>query len=122
MPTLIITDSPVDKGFRTGLNVTFSGRAEFNTAVDTPLIVGGVWTKINPPSDLTTDTRVIISDPIQVQITPHMVYETYLTINTLNMNRGDSGDYNLVVTIHTAQPFTLGTTITITRNIVVLGK
>ena len=121
-PTLIITGSPVDEDFHTGLNATFTGRAEFSPAVDTLLIVGGVWRKTTPPSDLTTDTRVTISDPIQVQVTPYMVYETYLTIDTLDMNRGDSGDYNLVVTVNTAQPFILGTTATITRNIEVLGK
>ncbi len=122
MPTLLITGSPLDEGFHTGLNITFTGRVEFNTAVDTPLIVGGVWTKTNPSSNLTSDTRVSISAPVQVQTTPNMVYETTLTINTLDMDRGDSGDYNLAVTINTAQPFILGTTATTTRNIQVLGE
>ena len=112
----------MDEGFHAGLNATFTGRAEFNPAVNTPLIVGGVWSKTTPTSDLTTDTRVTISDPLQVQVTPYMVYETYLTIDTLDMTEGDSGDYNLVVTVNTAQPFINGTTATITRNIEVLGK
>ncbi len=118
-PTLLITGSPLDEDFHTGLNVTFTGRAEFDTAVDTPIMVGGVWTKTNPSSNLTSDTRVSISAPVQVQATPNMVYETTLTINTLDM---DSGDYNLAVTISTAQPFILGTTATTTRNIEVLSK
>ncbi len=90
--TLLITGSPVDEGFHTGLHITLTGRAEFNTSVDTPLIV---WTKTNPSSNLISDTRVTISAPVQVQDTPNMVYETTLTINTLDRDRGDSGDYNL---------------------------
>ncbi len=121
-PTLTITGSPVDKNFQTGLPVVFTGRTEFNPAVNTPLLVSGVWTKTNPPSNLTADTRVTISAPVQVQDTPYMVYETSLTINTLDMARGDSGDYSLAVTINTAQPFILGTTATITRNIQILGE
>ncbi len=121
-PTLLITGSPVDESFHTGLHITFTGRAEFNTAVDTSIIVGGVWTKTSPFSKFNSDTRVTISAPVQVQNTPNMVYETTLTINTLDMDRGDSGDYNLALIINTTQPFILGTTATTTRNIEVLGE
>ncbi len=122
MPTLIITGSIVDETFRSGLTITFTGRAEFNTAVDTPIIVGGVWTKTNPPSNFISDTRVTITAPVQVQSTPIMVYETTLTISALDKDKGDSGDYNLAMTISSAQPFILGTTATATKSIEVLGE
>ena len=48
------------------------------------------------------------------------VYETKLTVNLLDVNRGDSGDYMIRLDI-TSLPFTTGTTVSLTRSIVVLG-
>ena len=120
-PSLIIIGSPVDEGFHTGLLLTLTGRAEFNPAVDTPLTVNGMWTKINPSSNLTADSRVSIKDPRQAQERPTMVYETSLTVNVLDMGRGDSGDYTVRLDISSLS-FTTGTTVSRTRNIVVLGN
>ena len=121
MPSLTITGSPVDEGFHTGLLLTLTGRAEFNPAVDTPLTVNGMWTKTNPSSDLTADSRMSIKDPEQVSERPMMVYETSLTVNLLDMRRGDSGDYTVRLDI---SPLSFATRITVshTRSIVVLGN
>ena len=121
MPSLTITGSPVDEGFHTGLLLTFTGRAEFNPAVDTPLTVNGMWTKTNPSSNLTADSRVSIEGPRQAQERPMMVYETSLTVNLLDMGKGDSGDYMVRLNISSLS-FTTGTTVSRTRSIVVLGN
>ncbi len=104
--------------------MTFTGRAEFNPAVDTPLTVDGVWNKTNSLSLLTTDARVTFNGPAQVEGTPNMVHETSLTISSLNLTRGDSGDYDLTLFINSLQrwAFILGTTATVTRNIMILSK
>ena len=122
-PTLTITGAPVDQGFHSGLNLTFTGRVEFSAAVDTPLIVSGVWSKVNPPSDLTTDERVRIVPPELVGSGSGsgVVYESTLTVETLDSTRGDSGDYTLSLTI-SSTPFTTGTSVITTRTITVLGK
>ena len=121
MPSLTITGSPVDEGFHTGLLLTLTGRAEFNPAVDTPLTVNGMWTKSNPSSDLTADSRVSIKGPDQVLGSPMMVFEIYLSVDTLNMTGGDGGDYTITLDI-SSLPFTTRTTVSRTRNIVVLGN
>ena len=121
MPSLTITGSPVDEGFHTGLLLIFTGRAEFNPAVDTPLTVNGMWTKTNPSSNLMADSRVTIKGPRQAQERPMMVYETSLTVNLLDMGRGDSGDYTIRLDISSLS-FTTGTTVSLTRSIVVLGN
>ena len=123
-PTLTITGSPVDEGFHTGLNLTFTGRAEFNPAVDTPLDVRGVWSKTNPSSDLTADDRVTIMDPELVrQGGPGsgVVYESTLTVDTLDVPRGDSGDYTLSLDISSV-PFNTGTNISTTRSTTLRGE
>ena len=119
-PTLTITGSPVDEGFHDGLNLTFTARAEFNPAVDTPLLVRGVWSKTNPFSDLTADDRVTIMDQEVVE-SGSDVYESTLTVDTLDVARGDSGDYTLSLDISSV-PFTTGTNISTTRSITVLGE
>ena len=121
MPSLTIIGSPVDEGFHTGLLLTLTGWAEFNPAVDTSLTVNGMWTKINPFSNLTADSRVSIRGPRQAQERPMMVYETSLIVDTLNMRRGDSGDYTVRLDI-SSLPFTTRITVSLTRNIVVLGN
>ena len=114
----------MDEGFYTGLNLTFIGRAEFNPAVDTPLDVRGVWSKTNPSSDLTADDRVTIMDPELVrQGGPGsgVVYEGTLTVDTLDVARGDSGDYTLSLDISSV-PFTTGTNISTTRSTTLRGE
>ena len=114
----------MDEGFHTGLNLTLTGRAEFNPAVDTPLDVRGVWSKTNPSSDLTADDRVTIMDPVLVREGgpgSSVVYESTLTVDTLDVARGDSGDYTLSLDISSV-PFTTGTNISTTRSITVLGE
>ena len=120
MPSLAITGSPVNEGFHTGLFLTLTGRAEFNAAVDTPLTVEGTWTKTNPFSNLTFNQRVSTTGPVQVQGNP-MVYQASLTVNPLNAEQRDTGDYTLRLDI-TSFPFTTGTTVSSTRNIIVLGN
>ena len=84
----------------------------------------GVWSKTNPSSDLTADDRVIIMDPELVrQGGPGsgLVYESTLTVDTLDVARGDSGDYTLSLDISSV-PFTTGINISTTRNITLLGQ
>ena len=121
MPSLAITGSPVDEGFHTDLLLILTGRAEFHPAVDTPLTVNGMWTKINPFSNLAADSRVSIRGPRLAQVRPMMVYETSFTVDTLDMRRGDSGDYTVRLDI-SSLPFTTRTTVSLTRSIVVLGN
>ena len=121
MPSLTITGSPVNNGFHTGLLLTLTGRIEFNLAVDTPLTVNGMWTKTNPFSDLTADSRVSIKGPHQVLDSLMMVFEIYLTVDTLSMSRGDGGDYTITLDI-SSLPFMTGTTVSLTHGIVVLGN
>ena len=117
-PTLVITGTPVDMGFHSGLNLTFTGRAEFDPAVDTPLVVNGVWSKTMPSSDLTADGRVGVLEPMLFQEGP-AVYVSSLTVDSLDAARNDSGNYTLSLTISSSQPFTTGTSITTTRTITV---
>ena len=117
-PTLVITGAPVDVGFYSGLNLTFTGRAEFDPAVDTPLVVNGVWSKTMPSSDLTADGRVGVLEPMPLQEGP-AVYVSSLTVDSLDASRNDSGNYTLSLTISSSQPFTTGTSITTTRTITV---
>ena len=117
-PTLVITGTPVDVGFHSGLNLTFTGRAVFDPAVNTPLVVNGVWSKTMPSSDLTADGRVGVLEPMLFQEGP-AVYVSSLTVDSLDVARNDSGDYTLSLTISSSQPFTTGTSITTTRTITV---
>ncbi len=80
-PTLTITGTPVDEGFHTGLPLTFTGRAQFSPAVDTPLDVTVVWTKTTS-SDLTADDRVTLTEAVMVGVSP-MVFESTLSVNVL---------------------------------------
>ena len=107
----------MDMGFHSGLNLTFTGRAEFDPAVDTPLVVNGVWSKTMPSSDLTADGRVGVLEPMLLEEEP-AVYVSSLTVDSLDAARNDSGDYTLSLTI-SSQPFTTGTSITTTRTITV---
>ena len=113
----------MDEGFYTGLNLTLTGRIWHSSTVDTPVIVRGVWSKTNPPSDLTADPRVTLVAPKFMLgrdgIQNH--YVSYLTIDSLDMDKGDSGDYTLSVSISSV-PFTIGTSVNRTRTITVLGK
>ena len=84
----------------------------------------GMWSKTNPSSDLTADDRVTIMDPELVQQGgpgSGVVYESTLTVDTLNVARGDSGDYTLSLDISSV-PFTADTNISTTRSITVLGE
>ncbi len=120
-PTLTITSSPLDEGFYNGIGITLIGRAEFISAVDTPLNVTGSWFKTNPSTNITIDTsRATVNGFIRVRDAP-MVYETNLTIFSLDEQRGDGGDFNLRVEI-TSSVHTVQTTVNTTRNIAVLGK
>ena len=118
--SLTITGSPVDKGFHTGLLLTLTGRAEFNPAVNIPITVVGSWIKDNSP-DFTSDGRVSIQGPVLVESSPK-VYETTLTVDVLDRARGDSGNYSIRLDIMTSEPFTSGTTATLTRSITVSGN
>ena len=80
----------------------------------------GVWSKANPFSDLTADDRVTIMDQEVVE-SGSDVYESTLTVDTLDMDREDSGDYTLSLDISSV-PFTTGTNISTTRSITVLGE
>ena len=109
----------MDMGFHSGLNLTFTGRAEFDPAVDTPLLVNGGWSKTMPFSDLTADGRVGVLEPMLLEEEP-AVYVSSLTVYSLDAARNDSGDYTLSLTISSSQSFTTGTSITTTRTITVL--
>ena len=110
----------MDEGFYTGLLLTLTGRAEFNPAVNIPITVVGSWTKDNSP-DFTSDSRVSIEGPVLVESSPK-VYETTLTVDVLDRARGDSGNYSIRLDIMTSEPFTTGTTATLTRSITVSGN
>lgn len=100
--------------------LTFTGRAEFNPAVDTPLNVIGVWSKTNPSSDLSSDSRVTIGEVMMVGGNP-MVFESDVIIDTLDTNQ-DNGTYTLSLNISSTQPNTLGTSTSLSRTIVVTGR
>ena len=92
--------------------------------MDTPLDIRGVWSNTNQSSDLIADDRVTIMDPELVQQGDPgsgVVYESTLTVDTLDVARGDSGDYTLSLDISSV-PFTTGTNISEARNITVLGE
>lgn len=114
----------MDEGFHTGLELTLTGRAVFDSAVDSDFAVTGVWSKTNPFSDLTADGRVRLVGPQMVQSVPEggVVYESTLTVDTLDRDRGDSGDYTLSLDIISSVPFTAGTSTNTTRSITVEGE
>ena len=60
VPNMTITTSPISDGFYTGLNLTFTGKAEFHPNVDTPLHVSGTWFKM---TDLRVNPRVRLEEP-----------------------------------------------------------
>ena len=119
-PAVTITGSPINVGFHTGVLVTFTGRAEFNPAVDTPLTVEGVWSKTDPPSDLSADERVTIGAVVMVGGNP-MVFESNLTINRLKEDE-DSGTYTIFFNISTTQPNIVGIAISEQRRIMVTSR
>ena len=104
----------MDTGFHTGLPITFTGRAEFDPAVDTPLNVIALWMS---PVDLTTDERVSIKGPELVEASP-IVYESNYSV-LLEMGR-DNGSYTLSLDISSV-PYTTGIMDSVTRNITVTG-
>ena len=115
-PTVTITGSPLDERFHVGLALTFTGRAEFNPAVNSPLPnVEPLWLKTAPSSNLTTDERVSISEAMMVGVDP-TVLESNLTISPLRV--GDVGTYTLSFTISSTS--TVGTAQRIITE--VLGK
>jgi hypothetical protein len=59
--------SPMDEGFHSGLSLTFTGRAELNPAVDTPLNARVVWSKTGPFSNLAASDWVTLVSPQLVQ-------------------------------------------------------
>ena len=120
---MTITTSPISDGFYTGLNLTFTGKAEFHRNVDTPLHVSGTWFKMTPFSDLRADPRVRLEEPHLVLNGSRgtMVYESSLTLNGLNAVSGDSGDYTFSLEI-SSHPHTIGTRSNSTRSITVLRK
>ena len=113
-PTITITGSPQDEGFHIGLLLTFTGRAEFNLAVDIPLNVSSAWSKTTPSSDL---SNANITTAVQVMENP-TVYETNLTLHLLD-TEGDSGNY-IITFITSSSSFTAGTTDTYSRPITVM--
>ena len=110
-PTITITGSPQDEGFHIGLLLTFTGRAEFDVAVDMPLNVSSAWSKSDPFSDL---SNTIITSIVEEMGKP-MVYETNLTIYLQNTMEGN-GNYILTI-ITSSSAFTAGITDTYTRKI-----
>ena len=120
-PTLTITGSPLDDGFHTGLVLTFTGRVEFHPDVNSPLNVDAVWSRTGPSSDLIADMRVSIGQAVMVGTDP-MVFESNLTINTLDRDRNDSGTYNFFVNVTSSEAPVVGTTTSTERTITVLGK
>ncbi len=119
-PTVTITGSPIDSGFHAGVLLTFTGRAEFDRAVNSHLNVAVMWTKTAPPSDLSADGRVTAGEVVMVGGDP-MVFESNLTINTIS-DRLDNGTYTLSLNISSTQPNTLGTTVSEGRTIMVTSK
>ena len=113
-PTITITGSPLDEGFHIGLLLNFTGRAEFNLAVDTPLNVSSTWSKSNPFSDLRNTN---ITTVVQVMKKP-TVYETNLTLNLLD-TEGDSGDY-IITFITSSSSFSAATADSYSRHITVM--
>ena len=113
-PSITITGSPMDEDFHIGLLLTFSGRAEFNQYVDTPLTVDSSWDKTNPPSNL---SNADITTAMEVGVSPTM-YETNLTVNLMD-TVADSGDYSVTFSVPSG-PFTVGTVSNTTRPIIVL--
>ena len=63
-PTVTITGYPIDEGFHTGLTLTFTARAEFNSAVDSPdaLTVTSSW--ISPRTANSTNAILNGTNPI----------------------------------------------------------
>lgn len=126
-PTVTITVSSMEEGYHTGLSVTFTGRAEFGPAVDTPLNIRGTWSKSNRMRffNLTASSRVRIVEPQLVHGRPGsghgMVFESTLTVESLGVGREDSGNYTLSLEI-SSQSFTTGTANYGTYSITVLGK
>ena len=100
--------------------LTFTGRAEFDPAVDSALNVDAMWTKTTPTSDLTADDRVTSGEAVMVGMNP-MVFESNLTIDTLDRERNDSGTYTFFVNVTSASPV-VGTTASESRSIEVLSK
>ncbi len=119
-PTVTITGSPIDEGFHTGSLQTFTGRAEFDPAVDSFLNVVGMWAKTAPSSDLTADGRVTVGEVVMVGGDP-MVFVSNLTINTTN-DMLDNGNYTFSLTISSTQPNTVGTNVSVGRTIIVTSK
>ena len=110
-PTITLTSSSQEEGFHIGLLLTFTGRAEFDIAVDTPLNVSSAWSKSDPFSDL---KNTIITSIEEVMGKP-MGYETNLTIYLQNTMEGNE---NYILTIITSSSaFTAGITDTYTRTI-----
>lgn len=119
---MTITTSPIIDGFYNGLSLTFTGMAEFHPNVDSPLHISGTWSKTNPFLNLRTDTRVRLNDPhLVVNGSGAMVYVSSLTLNGLDTERGDSGDYTLSLDI-SSHSHTVGTRSSSTHSITVLRK
>ena len=110
---MVITGVPRDEGFHAGLPLTFTARAEFPLAVDTPLSVSGVW---SAPDD--NRARVSIVDPMLVQNRPTGYVSNYSLVLDMEL---DAGTYTFSLNVSSA-PFLTGTTISSSRTITVLGK
>ena len=103
-----ITGSPIDEGFHIGLLLTFTGRAIFNPAVDSPtaLSVSTFW---NGP--MTANT----TNAMQERTSPSIEYITTLAVY-LQSTDEDSGLYTVTVNISSGN-FIIGGSATKSRNI-----
>lgn len=113
-PTLTITGSPIDKGFHTGVPITFTGRAEFSPAVDTQLDIYGSWNYRNPSSETAVKSHVrAVESPRRT-----MIYESSLTVDPL---RADS--VTIIFSLSaSSQSFIIGTNATTERFVIFLRK
>lgn len=112
-------DDSIGQVFPTGSNITISGIITFDPSVDTPLTLDAFWTKVDPvPTDLTAGEHVAVTIPYQVQESP-MIYETTLTIATVN---GDSGNYSLEIDVTSHHQYTNGTRMATVWSIIVEGN
>ena len=110
-PIVTITGSPIGEGFHIGLLLTFTGRAVFNPAVDSPtaLSVSSFWY-----SPITANT----TNAMQVRTSPSIEYITTLSVYLQRADE-DSGLYTVTFNISSGD-FIIGVSATESRNIVVL--
>ena len=118
LPSLTISGSPRNTSFFLGLHVTFTCSITLNTAVDTPVIVQGIWNRNGTELVNGTDGgRITVSNP-QMEQPP---YQTTVRFSPLN-NITDPGTYECTATVTPQNDtFITGITSLISRTITVAG-